>query len=154
MVSTCKILISTFLDDNWYRNRATGVNCEAIFGKVWLFSWGRKPIINSLEDFLSTEQIEVIKEDGTRYSNLYNRVLDPKSRRKVTWTSVLSKIPKLTIFSAKIDLCSTIGAWFWPVWMAFRDWKLFDFQVCRSNIYRIFLFRQRRAKCRKVHICY
>ena len=41
-------------------------------------------LISSLEDFLSTEQVEAIKEDGTRYSNLYNRVLNPKSRRKVT----------------------------------------------------------------------
>ena len=30
----------------------------------------------------------MIKEDGTRYSNLYNRVLDPKSRRKVAWTLI------------------------------------------------------------------
>ena len=61
-------------------------------------------LINSLEDFLSTEQIDVIKEDGTRYSNLYNRVLDPKSRRKVARV-VLSKIETIknnNIFQRKL----------------------------------------------------
>ena len=65
--------------------------------------------MNSLEDFLSTEQVESIKEDGTRYSNLYNRVLNPKSRRKVATTPVLSVIRyrNSQYILEEIDLCST-----------------------------------------------
>ena len=142
MVSTCRKLISTFLDDNWYWNRATGINSETIFLKVWLILWVRTPLIYSLEDFLSTEQVEAIKEDGTRYSNLYNRVLNPKSRRKVARIQLSSEIrSKLTIFLAKISLCSTTGAWIWLVRMAQTNRQCSIIQAFGPDLHRIFLFR-------------
>ena len=40
-------------------------------------------LFDSLEDFLQPEDIEVIKQNSSRYINLTNRVIAPLHRRKV-----------------------------------------------------------------------
>ena len=38
----------------------------------------------SLEDYLSDKQIDILKSEGSRYENLYNRIFVPQNKNKVS----------------------------------------------------------------------